>query len=291
MGEPHRPGGIVQVASYVVGRRLRDRDAGQRQQQGHVRPREAQLKIGAGEGQRVLDGAHQRHLGGAVLDLQVHRIGRGVIAQRQQRAAGEAGEDGLLGISALGAGDDLAGLAGLVAIGILSGDIDVEIGAQLRRDDVGVPVVDLQVADFGAGCGGGSVAVRVARERPVVRAVRKLLRVHLRMIDRDVRDDDLPAMDVSHRIDIHAELIGGGQVAAALPVLGIADGDAVGLYVRHPAQADVQVGDGDRPAQCGGGLLLHGRDQPVPLEQRNDGHQQGGDAAQHPRPPPPLLCF
>ena len=291
MGEPHRPGGVVQVASYVVGRRLRDRDAGQRQQQGHVRTREGQLEVSAGEGQRVLDGAHQRHLGGAVLDQQVHRVGCGVVAQRQQCAAGEAGKDGLLGVGALGGGDDLAGLPGLVALGIPGGDIDVEIGAQLRRDDVGVSVVDLQAADLGARRTAGAIAVRAARERPVVRAVRKLLRVHLRMIDRDVRNDDLPAVDVGHRIDIHAELVGGGQVAATFPTFGVGDGDAVGLDARHPAQADVQVGDGDRPAQCGGGLLLHDGDQPVPLEQRHGGRQQGDDAAEHPRPPPPLLCI
>ena len=118
VGELHRSRLVVQVAGDAVGGGLGKGDAGQGRQLLHVRAGQLQLEVGAGEGEGVLDRAGQGHLGGAVRDLQVDRVG-GFVAEGEQGAAGELGGDGLVGVGALGGGDDLAGLPGLVAFAVL----------------------------------------------------------------------------------------------------------------------------------------------------------------------------
>ena len=107
---------VIEPAGDVIGGRLGDRDAGERIQERHVRPGEIELQVGALEVQGVADRADEMHMGRAVRDREVDRIGLALVAQREQGAADQPAGDGLVGIGALRLDDELRGFGCAAAL-------------------------------------------------------------------------------------------------------------------------------------------------------------------------------
>jgi hypothetical protein len=127
------------LAADAVGRRLRRRDAGERQKQRHVGTGESEFQIRSLQCERIADVALERDACRAVFQLEVDRIGRAGITQCQDRATLRADGDGLVGIGAFAIDDQRLPFGGNVQrrVGSLLGDLHVCDA-----------IVDFEVADF-----------------------------------------------------------------------------------------------------------------------------------------------